>query len=417
MNQKILTLFIICIFSPCLSANDLNYFINLSLENHPSLLIKKGELEQSESTLKMNYSNMLPSLNIKLSDLKKTNNSLDSDQTDANLNMNLNLYNGGEDIENISISKIKINRTKEEIRRETADITYKVKQEYFKSLYAIELENLLSSIVQRRKQQLDFINMRFEGGHEDKGNYLQAKVKFRQATLEVTQSKRLLKTSLANLATNIGLSQSDIHSPSGSLEDYSNRYKNYSETDFQNSLKKVPEVLIAKYDIEIAKKSTNIANSSFRPSLDLNGSIGRSGTQFNELDNKSTSVGLTLTIPLFDGGRDTYNSKIARLEELNKEYWLKKEEQSLTASVTETKNLFLNSYENVMLQKELLDASKVRAKVATGKYTAGLMDYTTWDLIQTELISNEKSMLDAYKNALLQKTELDKILGIGVTNE
>ncbi|GEM_PF-4182054 len=417
MKIRLFTTFILCTLSPCLLANDLSYFLNLGIENSPSLLIKKKELEQSENNLKGSYSELLPSLDVKLSESKTKVDSITSDQSDAKLNMNVNLYNGGADNGKISIAKIGIKKSKENLRREIADMAYSIKQEYFNTLYATELKSLLETIVVRRKQQLDFINMLFEGGREDKGNYLQAKVKLKQASLEVTQSERLIRTSMKKLASNIGLSTNEIKSPTGSLLQYSNLYKDYSIKSFESEIEKVPEILIANYDLEIAKNNTSIANAAFRPSLDLNSSVGRNGETFNQLDTNTASVDLTLTIPLFDGGRDTYNSKIAKLEKINKEYWLRKEKIDLVTEITETRNLFQDSFENVSLQQELLEASKIRAKVATGKYTSGLMDYTTWDLIQTELITNEKNMLDALKQALLKKTELDKTLGFGVIHE
>jgi len=417
MKTKLITIFISCISTPYLQASDLSYFLELGVKNNPSHLIRIKELEKSQNTLKMRYSIFLPTLDAEFSESKTKRNDQMENSSEAKLNMDLNLYNGGADSKKVSIAKLNIKMSKENMRRELSDIVYHVKQEYFNTIYATELKSLLLTIVARREKQFNFIHMRFEGGREDKGNYLLAKVKLKKAKLEVTHGQRLFDNSIKKLANNIGLSVQMLKQPEGSLQKYINFSKDYFRQDFTKEIKNVPEILIANYEVAIAKNNTSVARAAFLPKVELNSSIGKTGVTYNDLDTNSTSIGITVKIPLFSGGSDIYNTKNAKLERINKEHWQRKSEINLITKITEAKNSFSDSLENMELQQDILEASKIRAKVASGKYTAGLMDYTTWDLIQEELINNEKNMLTALKLTLLEKAKLDNILGIGVAHE
>src|SRR5690606_33530410 len=78
----------------------------------------------------------------------------------------------------------------------------------------------------------------------------------------------------------------------------------------KNEKKPVSELVLetptyheAELQERIAGESLKIARSSFYPSLDLTGNLGRSGESYFP-DREKWGVGLTLTIPLFDGFRD-----------------------------------------------------------------------------------------------------------------
>jgi outer membrane protein TolC len=56
---------------------------------------------------------------------------------------------------------------------------------------------------------------------------------------------------------------------------------------------------------------------------------------------------------------------------------------------------------NLIVQQKFLAADQERAKIAEAQYTTGLITFNDWIIIEDNLVSVEKSLLDAEANALL----------------
>ena len=54
-----------------------------------------------------------------------------------------------------------------------------------------------------------------------------------------------------------------------------------------------------------------------------------------------------------------------------------------------------DAVERIEVQEEFLKAAQLRAEVARTKYTTGLLSFDEWDLIENDLISTQKSHLQA----------------------
>lgn len=414
MEKKILYLFILTLSSSNLLATTLDQFISLGLEHNPSYLIKKNEVEQAKANLKSKYANFLPTLD---GELSRSDSKIDEHTNRASvakLNANLNLFNGGADKANLDIERYQIKIAEANLRRVEADVIYDIRNNYFGYLYAKELHRLLQDIEKRRSDQMNFISMRFEGGREDKGSYLQSKAKFERAKYETKQSERLMETSREKLIGALGISSAELKMGNEGLRQYAAVFSTQGMDQVESIIDETPEIKIADYQLEMAKKKITVARSSFSPTLALNSSMGKSGETFNEMNTSSASIGVVLKIPIFSGGSSVQEAKVAYLEKVNREYSIHKEKSDKRSTIMEKKNTLIDGRENLKIQEEFLSASKTRAEVATGQYQSGLIDYTNWDLIQSELIDNEKSMLSVINKSLLSKADLDKELGIGV---
>ena len=61
-----------------------------------------------------------------------------------------------------------------------------------------------------------------------------------------------------------------------------------------------------------------------------------------------------------------------------------------------------------------MKAAQVRAEIARSQYTSGLLAFEDWDLIENDLIENEKQALLARRTAARAAAAWDRALGKGV---
>ena len=173
------------------------------------------------------------------------------------------------------------------------------------------------------------------------------------------------------------------------------------------------DVVSAQADEQSALYSLRVSKARFMPSLDFSGSYGYSGgTWFPDQDR--WSMGLTLTVPLFDSLKD-YASVKSGSQKLDS--------SSLSARNTAIKvaTTLKRAYNDYLLaiEKEKLDASfnkaaLLRADIARSKYKNGFLSFEDWDIIETDLILKQKTILDSQRNRIIKQSLWEKAQGVGV---
>jgi len=69
-------------------------------------------------------------------------------------------------------------------------------------------------------------------------------------------------------------------------------------------------------------------------------------------------------------------------------------------SLEEAWKNFRDASEKVDVQKKFLDAAAERARIADAQYSAGLVSFNDWTIIEDNFVSAKKSFLNARSNLL-----------------
>ena len=86
--------------------------------------------------------------------------------------------------------------------------------------------------------------------------------------------------------------------------------------------------------------------------------------------------------------------------------------RSTHVSLEEALNAYLDAYEYVGVRKQYLDAAVVRAEIGRAQYANGLLSFTQWDLIETELVDSERGYLAARRDALYAEAAWNRSIGL-----
>jgi outer membrane protein TolC len=198
------------------------------------------------------------------------------------------------------------------------------------------------------------------------------------------------------------------------------------EPDYNNLITTIPEFLKAKYKRDMYKAINLKTKGQWLPSISLSGNIGRDKQYaiqevffpFDESpehkwypEKENWTASITLSYPLFTGGRRYFDSRIAsnHLKMVSEE--LKNIVNSLKAKAVGVYNGLVDAVEIIEVRKISLNASKLEAEISTKKYVNGLMSYYDWRVIEDEYIKLQTELLDAERN--LEQTKIDwyKFLG------
>jgi len=157
------------------------------------------------------------------------------------------------------------------------------------------------------------------------------------------------------------------------------------------------KIISQKNSAEFSLKS---AYANFSPTLSGSASADKTGSHW-EPKNDEWNLGLTLSMPIFEGGLRLAQVAQAKAY-LNQ---LKENERSTRDNLVFTLGqkwfLFQDAIDNVGVQYKALIATQERSKIAQAEYSLGLMSFDSWTIIEDNLVSQKSVYLDAQANALL----------------
>jgi outer membrane protein TolC len=222
------------------------------------------------------------------------------------------------------------------------------------------------------------------------------------------------------------LGKIDNISTSVNLEDY------LKEWDYKNR----PDVQVLEANRELQRLNVRNKYAAALPVLSANANLGYSkqatsfgnlfsnGTDFAEVQGVGpdklypfSSVGITLSIPIFTGLQNSYQlqQEKLRLQKIDNSYKMLK--SSIDLSVKQSVTAYENSLESLEAQKKNMKLAEKVARVTKVKYGQGVGS-------SLEVVDAESSLKEAqvnYYNALydvlVAKVDIDKAFGKILTNQ
>jgi multidrug efflux system outer membrane protein len=180
-------------------------------------------------------------------------------------------------------------------------------------------------------------------------------------------------------------------------------------------LQRRPDIAQAERSMAAANASIGVARAAFYPNGVINTFVGFEDRGFNlvSLPNSLWSIGVSLTLPLFEGGlrraelqrawsayaqtRDTYRATVLSAF------------QEVEDALTLTQQLKTEAAE----QREALNAALTAQKLAFTLYTGGLDDYLDVVVAQETALSSEIAVVDLKTQRLQASVQLIRALGGG----
>ncbi len=377
-----------------------------AMRHNPDLLAAQESFQKARAQYHGSYSPLLPQLsaNAGYTDSKTTSR---SQEYTTGLAAKQSLFSGLKNEAGVQKSKADLDAAEANLGVVIAQVSFDLKNAYADSLFAQEQAELAEAIASRRQENVRLIELRFEGGREPKGSYLRSRALYRQADFEVSQAERNLRVSQRQLTRVLGRSESerifvqDLQvAPPG------------NPPDFRALSLETPVHLQAAAQARSAQAGVSVARSELFPDISAAGSLGRQGGKWPP-DRTDWSAGIIFSYPFWPGGQNIFDLQAAKAEARRSQHVLRSTEDRTVLTLEQTFAAFQDAVQKVAIQREFLEAAKVRAEIARGQYALGLLSFQDWDTIENDLISNQKTMLVNLRDAIIAEAAWEQAQGKG----
>ena len=378
---------------------------------NPDLRAARDNLRAAEMDVRGAGSGFLPTLtgSAAKSDTSGTTTTTTStpDYSTA-LTASQNLFAGFRD--QASVAQARANRAVAEanLRTARARLSFDLKSAFAALRFADDALVLSADILQRREQNLRLVELRYESGRENKGSLYLSQATLSQARFESLQAEQALRVAQAQFARVLGRDNPQTLRLAGEVPITAPP----AQVDFVQAVQDTPDQQRALAQVEAAKAGVDIASSTFWPSLDLSGTASRSGDDWVP-DDRRNSVSLSLTVPIFSGGRDYYGVRSAGARESAAEATRENLIRQLRAQLEQAYANYAQAVAKLGVDEDFLKAASARAEIARSKYSNGLMSFEDWDIIENDLINRQKAVLQSRRDRVTAEAAWEQALGTG----
>jgi len=312
------------------------------------------------------------------------------DQKTVNINLKSNLFNGGIDGDKVENAKKNVEISKNLAKLDQIKIYLQVVDAYFDYIIALNDYKNFELLEMQARDRVSDLSKRINIGKSRKGELFQAQAQLASVDVSKKNANGLVKQYSESLKALTGLNQD-------SRPVYVLKSNNQAETkDFyvQKMLNR-EDIVNKKLNLEQAQTSYQIAKKHFMPSLDVNANayaLREGGSSSSR--NSDWDVGLTLAIPLYEGGI----ANAAKREELQKV----NQETIALANLEKDVVIDVNTkYEQFLRYQDQIKANEIAYKSAKQSYEESLKDYALGIISNLDVITS----LNLYLN---NKKEYEK---------
>lgn len=386
-----------------------------------------------------------------------TNDFTNSEIQSANmsLNGNITIFNGFQIMNTLAQSKYDFYAGKENLAKIKNDIALNVAASYLQVLYARESLKASRDRLNSATESRNRTKIMVDAGSMALGNLLDAEAAMAAEELAVVNAENALNTASISLMQLLELKQADgfaVADPVAELPEQS-ALAMKAEDIYNTSVKILPEFRIAEYNLKSAEKGLMIAKGGRYPRLSMFGSLssGYSNARtrikgspvflgyfptgsitsagddvlspsfdynsekvpFNDQwdENYNKSVGLSLSIPIFNGWATESAIKRAKYNLENIKYNEQLTQNQVYKSVVQAHADAVAAQKKYYAAEKATNANKEAFSYAEKKYNVGMMSSIEFLNVRNNNAKAESDFLQAKYDLIFRIKVLDFYLG------
>lgn len=415
MNKLTILIFtLLCIFN--LNAQEISWSLEqciaLGMENSLEIKIKQIEIKRTQKSHNSIANRLMPTVSFDANQSYNFGSTIDP-STNGRVSSNIqydNFFLGARmnliDFNSIATSqftKLDIERAK--VEKEVLENEYKLQivESYFAALYTQELLKIQENQLINAKSNLDRIQKEETIGSKPKSDLydMQLSVALEEKNiLETKQLDRIQKTQLFQL-----LNAKEIDADNCFLSAYLNSNSNETPTETNN-----PKIRLANLTYELGQKRIkqsrgtnlptlgafyNYSTFYYKPLNQPDVQVDSFNSQFS--DNKNQQVGLQLTVPIFNGFRNSNKAKALELENEKEKLALNQEDLKLKQQIQIEEEKIKQIHLLDIKLFEIKDLTEKTFQTSQSKFEAGKIDAIVFSTVKNQLL---QSQYDVLKNNL-----------------
>lgn len=388
---------------------DWNDCVREAVKNNPDLAASMQEVQQYKAQKWIAKSPMFPQIS-GTSVAKKTDTfsgGTDRDSFTYSVKGEQLIFDGFKTYNEAKSAKEDVTASQYNYTADSSDIRYNLRKAFAELLKAQTLVPITEGIITRRKQNLDMIRLRYESGGEHEGSLLLAEADLYQAQYDYRKAKRDIAVAQYALRKELGW---EVSRPIRVVGDFNISSSSRSKSDFKYLADNHSLVKKRKFEKESAKYSVDSAKAEFFPEVKFSTEAGKMRTS-GFTDEKEWTVGLNMSLPLFEGGQRIANTQKAKARLIQAKSDERSEYDNVVSTLEKALQGLQDAIEEVEVQKRYLKAAEVRAKISRAEYANGLLIFDNWIIIEDNYVRAQKSYVEAQAELLIAEAEWIKAKG------
>ncbi len=435
MQKKYFILFYLLLFVSSMASKaqetwSLEQCIKHAFDNNIQIKQQMLNIKAGEGKLFASKMGALPSLNASAehsyrfgNDSSKTH----SQSNDFSIYSSVSLFSGLETFNTIKKNKFDLLATLSDADKVKNNIALSIASAYLQILYSEELVATSSRQVELSKMQVDRTTVLVKAGSLPEGNLLEIEAQLAGDELQLVNAQN--QRDLAYLSLTQFL---DIKTPEGfkiqkpNLDSFETKLADLSPNGiFESAQQIMPQIIGTTYRVSSAEKGLNIAKGGYYPSLSLNARFGSNYFHYlnlplkpsdpfgDQLKNQAyTSLGFSLSVPIFNGWRVRTNITNARISLDRSKLDLENEKNILYKDIQQAYTDAIAAQKKLKATQKSLIALTEAFRYSEQKFTVGMVTSVEYTTAKTKLSKAETDLLQAKYELVFKSKILEFYKGI-----
>ena len=331
------------------------------------------------------------------------------------LSANWTVWDGGRNRKQLKKSRIAKEQSEVDIESTRLSLQEQIVQIYVQILYQTEAVRVNREILANTRIQADRAKAMYEVGNMSRADYAQMEAQVSQEEYNVTNAETQLasfKLQLKQLLEIVDSPDFDVAVPEIDSDNVMAILPTPADV-YDMALNTRPELRYYRLGIESADMDIDIAKRGYYPTLGMSAGINTSnmsgldksfGTQLKT--NLNNSIGLSISIPIFDQKQNKTNVATARLARESAQIELELEEKQLRSDIETYWLNAVNAQQQFRNATVSVESMRTSYDLVSEQFAVGLKDIVDLQTGKNNLIQAEQQMLQAKYTAVLNRALL-----------
>ena len=416
--------------------------IRYAIANNVNLKQREQDEEYRQIELNVSQNSWLPNLNTSVSqnlDFGRSPSSdnviVDRNSANSSLGLQLNMpvFNGFRIPNNIAAGKLNLMSATESLNRAKEDLTINVASYYFLALYNKEILIIAELQVNLTKEQVTRTEALVDAGLIPMSQLYDIKAQLAVDEVTLTEAQNNVSLALLDLVQALELERlgADFDIVQPEINDaIADNMKSLIQPDYiyDNAVNYKPQIKEQEYLLESRKKMLKVAQADYYPSLSFQAYYGNGYYRYfgsdditsisfgNQLkSNERKTIGLSLTIPLFNRFNVRNNVRYARVNIVNQELMMENSKKTLYREIQQAYFNATAAQEKYLASGKSVDASKEAFTYAEERYGAGKSTVFEYSESKTKYAQSLSEQAQSKYNFIFRAKVLDFYNGQPIT--
>jgi len=321
------------------------------------------------------------------------------------LSAQMTLWNGNKNRNTIKLNQLTADKAVVDSVVTANNIQEQIAQLYIQILYSTEALKVSQQSLETSKKNEERGKEMVEVGKMSKADLAQLTAQRAQDEYSIVEAQTTIanyKLQLRQLLEITDASDFDIYIPEATDEQALGEIPGLQSV-YEAALLSRPEIESAKMAIKSSELNIDIAKSGYMPTLSLSGSVGTSTSSMSDKDwgnqfktNFDASVGLSLSVPIFDNRQTKTAIRKAKIERESSYLELQDQQKTLWASIEKYWLDATNNQEKFKASQSSVESEQASYDLLSEQFRLGLKNIV-------ELMTGKDNLLTAQQNKLQSK--------------